>query len=76
MCSCNNLTNVQNTKKKYLKNKFLHPLSINLDIMNNTFSPRDVLEGFFKSLFASYINLRRTTLSVHVYLHIFTRSKP
>lgn len=55
MCSCNNLTNVQNTKKKYLKNKFLHPLSINLDIMNNTFSPRDVLEGFFKSPFLRHV---------------------
>ncbi|BBQ49033.1 hypothetical protein WP2W18E11_20310 [Acinetobacter pittii] len=55
MCSCNNLTDVQNTNKKYLKNKFLHPLSINLDIMNNIFSPRDVLEGFFKSPFLRHI---------------------
>ena len=55
MCSCNNLTHVQNTKKKYLKNKFLHPLSINLDIMNNIFSPRDVLEDFFESPFLRHV---------------------
>ncbi len=55
MCSCNNLTDVQNTNKKYLKNKFLHPSSINLDIMNNIFSPRDVLEDFFESPFLRHV---------------------
>lgn len=55
MYSCNNLTDVQNTNKKYLKNKFLHPLSINLDIINNIFSPRDVLEDFFESPFLRHV---------------------
>lgn len=57
MCDNNNLTNIQNIKKKYLKNKFVYPLSINLDIMKNI-SPRDVLEGFFKSPILSHLLIK------------------